>query len=330
MKHNTHIYLAAKAIEFTREGVSNTRDTDGDYLTSGKKASRRLKAKQRQRLLDMYEQFIVEASWAPDDILKDNKPFHIFKLFTDGEFPGHGLTNKQHYTIDHNVYYKLTGEDETVTYYKYAGGLPFRVDHIAQTIIEMSKLRNYNDRFTMPQIMYQLLLLSHYVVDGHVPMHCDLRDDPPTTSSQPHDSQTTGTNKPAGNYMENTAHGHLEKVWDDAVTPLALMQNIIPKTLADQRTNPTALSPAVDYTLDDCEKDGKIEPQEIPDRKLMQFMINVCIQGKIRCQQLFPINNPTQLNNAVLDATTRDIFADCIGNLMSIWEYIWDRSVIKY
>jgi hypothetical protein len=330
MKHNTHIYLAAKAIEFTREGVSNTRDTHGDYLTRGKKSSMRLKAKQRQRLLDMYEQYTAEASWAPDDILRDNKPFHIFKLFTNADFPGHGLTDKQQYTIDHNIYYKLSGEDETVIYYKYAGGLPFRVDHIAQTIIEMSKLRNYNDRFAMQQIMYQLLLLSHYIADAHVPMHCDLRDDPPTTGSQPHDSQTTGTNKPAGNYMQDTAHGHLEQLWDDAVTPLALNQNIIPKTLADQRTNRTALSVAVDFTLDDCERDGRIEPQEIADGELMQFMINVCIQSKIRCQRLFPINNPTQLHNPILEATTRDIFADCIGNLMSIWDYIWDRSVIRY
>ncbi len=330
MNHNTHIYLAAKAIEFTNEGVSNTRDAQGDYLTSGKKSSTRLKAKQRQRLLDMYKRYIIEASWAPDDILRDNQPFHIFKLFTDEDFPGHGLTDKQQYTIDHDIYYKLSGEDDAVVYYKYAGGLPFRVDHIAQTIIEMSKLRNYNDRFTMRQIVYQLLLLSHYVVDGHVPMHCDLRDDPPTTGSQPHDSQTTGTDKPDGDYMEKTAHSKWEKKWDDAVTPLALAQEIIPHTLADQRTTPIALSAAVDFTLDDCEKGSKIEPQEIPDGELMPFMINVCIQSKIRCQQLFPIDNPTQINSAIFEATTRDIFADCIGNLMSIWDYIWDRSVIRY
>lgn len=189
MKHNTHIYLAAKAIEFTKQSVDNVILTDGRYLTGSRKTKERNIAKERYRILKYYENLITEASWAPDDVLHDNDPYHIFKLFTDDEFPDHGLIDKTKF------------ERDNVIYYKFAGGLPYRVDHLAQQIIDMSKLRDYNDQFNLKQIMYNYLLLSHYIVDAHVPMHCDLRDDPPSRSRDTEPSRRSGIEKPRGKYM---------------------------------------------------------------------------------------------------------------------------------
>ena len=91
MKHNTHIYLAAKAIELARQSVDNMLDKKNNYIAGKKKTKERKAATQQQRILQYYQDLIEEASWAPDDILKDNDPNHIFKLFTSKEFPGHGL-----------------------------------------------------------------------------------------------------------------------------------------------------------------------------------------------------------------------------------------------
>ncbi|MDY6966450.1 MAG: hypothetical protein SVM80_10880 [Halobacteriota archaeon] len=309
MKHNTHIYLASKAIEFTYKSVDNMRYSNKRFIATSRKRRERYEATHRQRFLKYYQGFTEEATWAPDDVLSDNKPYHIFKLFTDEEFPGHILQNKKEVVKD------------GVTYYKYSGGLPFRVDHIAQSIIGMSKLREYNDQFSMGQIMYQYLLLSHYVADAHVPMHCDLRDDSPGLDIIDPNWKNK-TDKPRGRYLEKTAHSELEEIWDQAVMPVAIREEII-DPIKKVKFEETEYSDSITFDLDDCRKRGDIEVIAISDGDLMDFMIDVCIKSKIRCQKLFSIETPETRNDAILDEITREIFAECIGDLMSIWAYIW-------
>jgi len=313
MKHNTHIYLAAKAIEFTKQSVDNTVDGNGAHLTRYRKTRERNMATDRQRILRHYQDVITEASWAPDDVLHDNDPYHIFKLFTDDEFPSHGLIDKPKF------------ERDGVTYYKFAGGLPYRVDHLAQEIISMSKLREYNDRFDLKQIMYNYLLISHYVVDAHVPVHCDLRDDPPTKGRDTEPSRRRGSEKPSGKYMDKNAHTKLEKLWYDAVTPVAIREKIIVRSWDEDRVKDTKYSEYVSFCLDDCEKNQAVKVPIISPTGLMEFMINVCIKSKKRGRRLFPPADPKERNDDILAEITRELFADCIGNLMAVWRYIWTR-----
>ena len=313
MKHNTHIYLAAKAIELTKQSVDNTVLTDGRYLRGYRKGKERNRAKERYRILKYYEELITEASWAPDDVLHDNDPYHIFKLFTDDEFPEHGLTDKPKF------------ERDGVTYYKFAGGLPYRVDHLAQQIIDMSKLRDYNDQFELRQVMYGYLLLSHYIADAHVPMHCDLRDDPPSGGRDMEPSRRRGTEKPSGEYMDKKAHNKLEQLWDDAVTPIAIREETVPITWDKDRVRDTDYSELVAFSIDDCKKGQAIKVPVISGTKLMGFMIDVCIKSKERSRRLFPVENPKKRNDDILPEVTREIFADCIGNLMAVWRYMWER-----
>ncbi|OIP41788.1 MAG: hypothetical protein AUK47_05795 [Deltaproteobacteria bacterium CG2_30_63_29] len=91
----------------------------------------------------------------------------------------------------------------------------------------MAALREYNDQFTRRQLVYQMMLLSHYVVDAHVPMYCDLRDDPPSDTGGSQPSRRRGAGKPAGQTMKSTAHASLEDVWDAAATPVAVDEGIV-------------------------------------------------------------------------------------------------------
>ena len=314
MKHNTHIYLAAKAIDLTRAGVDNTFAGKRKYLKSYAKGKERRDAERRRRILAYYEDLITEATWAPDDVLKDNDPHHIFKLFTDEEFPDHGLEDKQ----------KI--EKDGVTYSKFAGGLPYKIDHNAQEIIAMAKLRDYNDQFELKQIMYKYLLISHYLADAHVPMHCDLRDDPPSKKKDTQPSRRHDSGKPKGKYMKSSAHGELEGIWDKAVTPVAIAEDIVPRIGVENEDEKTDLSEIVTFGFDDCKKGADVKVKIIPEGELMDFMVDVCIQSKKRGQRLFPLDNPEELNREILPEVTREIFADAIGNLMAVWRYIWTCS----
>ncbi|MDP6543870.1 MAG: hypothetical protein QGH60_07745 [Phycisphaerae bacterium] len=311
MKHNTHIYLAAKAIDLLKQSVDNTKKGDR-YLQRGDKTKARRTATELQRILRYHKHFILEASWAPDDILHDNDPFHIFKLFTDAEFPNHGLDDR--FLVDSGG----------VRYYRYGGGLPYRIDHIAQQIKAMALLREYNDQYTLRQMVYQYLLLSHYLADAHVPMHCDLRDDPPSDTSGSQPSRRRGSGKPAGEYMDKKAHAALEGVWDDAVTPVALKEGILPRSWVKEGVEETDLSDEVRFRLKDCLKGEDVKVKVIRSGGLMSFMVDVCLQSKRRGQQLFPLADPKTRNDQLLPEITRDIFADAIGNLMSVWLHIWN------
>lgn len=315
MKHNTHIYLAAKAIELTQQSVDNTIDEKGKYLIRGQKTKERIAAKERQRILQYYQDLIEEASWTPDDVLRDNNPFHIFKLFTTKEFPGHKLQNKPKF--------KKAGE----TYYRFSGGLPYRIDHIAQEIITMGKLRDYNDQYELQQIMYKYLLMSHYIADAHVPMHCDLRDDPPKQSPDSDPSRSTGSGKPRGKYMKSSAHGDLETIWDNAVTPVAIKEGIIHRDLIRQKVEETEYSEWVTFGLKDARKGKDIQVKLIAKNGLMDFMIDVCIESKKRGQRLFPVNDPKKRNNSILPEITHETFSHCIGNLIAVWRYIWMHTM---
>jgi len=315
VNHNTHIYLAAKAIELTKQSVDNLRDGRDNYVYGKEKRRERAAATHRQRLFQAHEHFIEEASWAPDDVLRDNKPFHIFKLFTDDEFPEHGLTDRQQFTRD------------GVTYYKFSGGLAFRVDHLARSIAAMWKLRDYNDQFSLKQILYQYLLMSHYVVDAHVPLHCDLRDDRPSDYRSSDPTRELKGSKPSGRYLGKKAHSNLESLWNDAVTYVAVRENILGETWKKECVEPNELVNAVTFTFDDCKRGGEISVVKIPEHGLMDFMIDICITSKIHSRRLFPVENPVERNDDILEEITREIFANCIGNLLSVWRYVWIHNL---
>ncbi len=303
MKHNTHIYLAAKGIEFLYEGLGNLR-----YATTDRKAlpktirKRRQEGKVLQRMLMHYQDMISEASWAPDDILCDKSKYHTFKLFTDREFP-----DSRKFAVEtHNKkYYRAEG----------GGGLPYKIDHLARVISDMDKLRKYNDRCSMNQIMYQFLMISHYIVDSHVPMHCDLRDDPP--------SKGNATKPKNGKYYSDAIHGEIEQMWEDAVNPVAIKEGIIKAKRKGDDKQAQDLSEQVRFNVTNDAHCDEIVPHVVPNNNLMKYMIDQCIETKESALRLFPVDDPFNWDRQVFHKMTREIFARTIGNLITVWIWIW-------
>ena len=309
MKHFTHMYLAAKAMDLTVRSVYNS----GRRQSRSAKIRERNSAKRRYEILNYYRDFIVEATWAPDDILHDNNPNHIFKLFAEDEFP----------LVDLTQFDAIEGKE--TMFYRFGGALPFRVDHLARNIVSMAKLRHYNDNFTLRQIMYQYVLLSHYIADAHVPMHCDLRDDPPSQGRHTDPSRKRGRDKPVGKYMKSSEHGRLEGMWEDAVLPLALEDDVIRRTFDKASYPRKSLTEAVSFTEADCNSGGEIRLTVLDESDIMDFMIDVCVRTKERSRRLYPVASPATRDDDVLAEVTRESFAECIGALNSVWRSIWIR-----
>jgi hypothetical protein len=305
MKHNTHIYIAAKGVEFLYEGLSNLRYAGSNRKVRSSTVSKlRQEGKILQRMLMHYQNMISEASWAPDDIIGDKYEYHTFKLFTEREFPDSGSFAKE---IHKGKYYRASG----------GGGLPYKVDHLARVISDMDKLRRYNDRCSMNQIMYQFLLVSHYIVDAHVPMHCDIRDDPPSAGDK--------TKPKNGNYYSDALHGEIEEEWEEAVIPVAIEEEIIKVKRKSDDAPQSELSKEIIFNVTNTKHCKEIKPFVIADNDLMKYMIDLCVRSKERALLLFPIDNPCNWNQQIFPKMTRQIFAQAIANLITVWIWIWDK-----
>ncbi|MDP8241147.1 MAG: hypothetical protein P9X24_18825 [Candidatus Hatepunaea meridiana] len=105
MKHSTHIYLAVKAVELLKRSVDNLHYSNNRVVASSRKSKERRAATELQRIFNYHLSMIREATWAPDDILHDNDPNHIFKLFTNEEFPNHGLEDVKQKIVRDGVIY---------------------------------------------------------------------------------------------------------------------------------------------------------------------------------------------------------------------------------
>lgn len=304
MKHNTHIYLAQKAIEFLYDACGNLYDLNENEIAGKRKRDTRAEAKMLQRLLQFHEHEVLEASWAPDDIVCDKAIYHTFKLFTKTDF-----TDAEAYALETHQY-----NGSTFYRAKQGGGLPFKIDHLAKLINDMIKLRKYNDAFSMKGIMYMMLMLSHYVIDAHVPMHCDLRDDSPKdwTPKQ-------------GKYYDDKYHGKLEKEWDVVTTEYAVESGCIDaeRNCDYKKTNGReVLKSKIAFDLKVKDHIDELKVYDIPNNKLMSFIIDVCIKSKERNGVIFG-KGEVKPNMEQFENLTREIYADCLGDLISIWLYIW-------
>jgi hypothetical protein len=306
MKHNTHIYLAKKGIEFLYDASNNLYTVESKPITGTTKTKLRAKAKKLQRLLNSHDHEVLEASWAPDDILNDKAVYHTFKLFTDADFSDAKQFVVEKYTLDNVDYYRA----------KQGGGLPFKIDHLAKIINDMVKLRQYNDIHSMRGIMYMMILLSHYVVDAHVPMHCDIRDDSPTNYTPKE-----------GKYYNDKYHDKLEEEWNLVTTEYAIATGSIDAERAldyEKVEGKDNLKKAVQFDLSNASHSQHLKVYNIENNQLMSFIINVCIRSKRYNTMIFPIG-ATEPDMSKFEELTRTIYAECIGDLISIWLYVWNN-----
>ena len=324
MKHNTHIYIASKAIEFLHDSVDNLRYSSGSAAASKTRTKVKQQATDLQRLLRYHQSSIVEAAWAPDDVLNDKSQYHTFKLFTADEFSKPEKYTSEYYERDKKKYYRISG----------SGGLPFKGDHLARIIADIVKLRAYNDHFSQKQIMYLYMMISHYVADAHVPMHCDLRDDPPRNANSKSEirnsKQENADSKseikkpgPVSRYYSESLHGQIEDLWDKACTPAAVAEKVLIADSFDDYDQENDLTPYVRFSLNNKNDLKLIRPYTLTDKSMMEFMVDICVQSKERSLKLFPINNPDKWDLEAFPGMTREIFAEAIGNLITIYLWMW-------
>jgi hypothetical protein len=121
---------------------------------------------------------VVQGAWYPDEVIKDMATSHVLKLtpLSDSDVKFKILPNTYM-----NYQYGKTSPVRSMSFTIEKGdNLPDRCDAIAHSVVDHLKLQEHEEKGSPVspsdnQIALLLFMLSHYVADAHMPLHCDSR-----------------------------------------------------------------------------------------------------------------------------------------------------------
>ncbi|MFA5014163.1 MAG: hypothetical protein WC549_01290 [Actinomycetota bacterium] len=194
MKQRAHAWAALRALKI---------------LDDSKKAPKLVE------LLSYYLSDVWEGAWLPDTLIVHMGYGHIFKMDDNSKFIGFKAKAKRAKVPYQKLKSMLKGKRLCLEYIKnskvlnkhywsYEGHLPNKVIALSQTAGDMLKMADYpiafyvkkekpkgytgflteksikdlslSPNFSARHIALTFFILSHYICDCHMPLHCDLRD----------------------------------------------------------------------------------------------------------------------------------------------------------
>ncbi len=145
-----------------------------------------------------YRDFVIEGSWYPDEVFKDMATSHVIKYR-----PAPGSEAREFKKLPRTMKLYTLGQKSDLYKKQFtieSGNCADRCESIAHSIIDNFKILRMEDRgcpltTTNNHIAMRFFILSHYIADCHMPLHCDCR------------SFSSGAN----------IHGFIESEWDKQV-----------------------------------------------------------------------------------------------------------------
>jgi hypothetical protein len=184
MKQYTHAWLAFMAMKrLEKTELSKNYRKSADSLV---------------RWFKNNKDFVVQGAWYPDSVIKDMATSHILKYEPDANSRFNNFRKLP-------STYNLQKIGKVSEFYKkpysiVKGNLPDRCEAIAHAIIDNLKMQESEDKGspispTDNHVATLFFMLSHYIADAHMPLHCDSR------------AFSDGSN----------IHAHIEHEWDEMV-----------------------------------------------------------------------------------------------------------------
>lgn len=185
MKKFTHAWLAFMAIKRLENVIIDDKSKAED-------------AKSLVKWFKNYRDYVIDGSWYPDLIFKDMATSHIIKYTPDPESADHSFKKLPDTIIMYEQGKESPLYDKPFTID--GGNLADRCEAISHDIVDNLKMLHTEEKGcpispTNNHIAMRFFILSHYVADCHMPLHCDSR------------SFSSG----------DDIHGYIEKQWDNMI-----------------------------------------------------------------------------------------------------------------
>jgi hypothetical protein len=309
MKQYTHGWLAHAAI----------RRLDRVNLP----AKYRPAARELVRWFRMNDDGVVQGAWCPDSVYHDNGTGHVLKLA-----PAASGTNRFKNLPGNYLVAGLTADSPLRRRsFKVAKGtnLPDRCEAIAHSIVDHLKMQWVEDKGsavapTHNQLALLLFALSHYVADGHVPFHCDVR------------SFSSAAN----------VHGRVEGEWEHLVETTYRIDADKQRFRLDPNGDPLRdRAGDAEYRGSWLEKvDASLEARPwlttwgSGNGNVWDFMSAICQHSYLLSHQFIPshldetsvgADDYKDVGTTTFDEMSEAVLADAADSIARIWLRVWHR-----
>lgn len=325
MKKYTHAWLALKALECLeakKGSFGPEREATADRLLD---------------FLGDYPDTFVRGAWFPDSVIRDNvaKGAHTWKYILNTA----GGRTVPYRPPEHNQCLPaVRGElEKKVELVEAVSGLPDRCEALSQAIRDMVLITNKTKpgdvvAFNNSQVALLMLMLSHYVCDAHVPVHCDARD----------------------LYDPSKVHPDLEAYWE---TEIRKHYRVSTKTQQfdldelgrlQRRSTATAYAGSVLEQADALIAQAQWQANPAgtaqwwaylgpTNRNIWDYLVGVCLVSFHLSLRMFPDASPYREKYHTIDIMqdaalrgnvvtfTPAILADAIMSVALIWLATWER-----
>jgi len=304
MKKYTHAWLALMAIK--RLQYANIPEKVKDDATS------------LVKWFKNYRDFVISGSWYPDEVFKDMATSHIIKYRPDEKSTDHSFRTMPKTLRCYQMGLESALYDTPFTIE--TGNLADRCESFAHSIIDSLKMLETEDKGSpispsCNHIATRFFILSHYIADCHMPLHCDAR----AFSS------------------DDNIHGFIESEWDKQVSKSYSIDKDNERFFYDPEGYPlksdiTELMKAVEYELASREF---IFDWGTGNNNTWDYMSGVSQYSYLLAYTMIPRQydntNLTKAGFKELDAWkkfdeySKDILADAIESISRVWLHAWVR-----
>jgi hypothetical protein len=324
MKKFSHAWLALMAIK---------------RLDNNKQALGEVDLKHAESLIFWFQNHkddIVQGAWFPDELIKDMADNHVLKFAPSSQAPPNTVSYppEKFRPLPKEYLIFQCGKDSSVRQQAFnvvdpKDNLPDRCESLAESVIDHLKVLQHTEKGspvspTSNQVALWLFMLSHYIADAHVPVHCDAR------------KFSEGEN----------IHGEMEKVWDDEIkkyyrlnaqkTRFLYDVDGYPATFKDVAADPSYQQSFLKAVADELAK-RKLDFSFGGDNKnVWDFMNAVCHSSYLVSYRFFPPQygpdsvNKNNWQNLALPAlsihqVSTAVLADAIDSICRVWFRVWRR-----
>jgi hypothetical protein len=312
MKKFTHAWLAFMAIKRLEE--TKLSDTDRRY------------ANNLIRWFKNHKDGVTQGAWYPDSVIKDMANSHVLKLTPSDE--AENKFKRLPRTYFNHQYGKTTPLRNKSFIVERDDNLPDRCEAIAHSVIDHLKMQESEDKGspvspTDNQIALLLFMLSHYVADAHMPLHCDSR------------GFSEGMN----------LHGYIEGKWDGMIRRYYLIDEGNDRFFYDPDGYPLRelrdSSRDHEYqssylkTVDDLLRDRKfVISWGAGNSNVWDFMSAICQYSYLLSYRFIPeqydhtnvtLTNWQSLGSISFDDFSVAVLSDAIDSIARVWFRVWRR-----
>jgi len=311
MKQFSHAWLAFKAVERLEKTALAYED--------------RLYANELIRWLWHHRDGVIKGAWYPDMVIKDMATSHVLKFTptAQGETAFRNLPNTCQVTafVDQS-----SVRDQPYQKVDAADNLPERCEALAHSVIDNMKMREKEDRGspispTDNHIATRLFMLSHYIADAHMPLHCDGRKFS----------------------KHSDIHAEIESDWDKEIRKHFKLDLINERFFYNPDGYP--LRTKTDYSQTFLKRvDDGLATRAFStgygsdNHNVLTYMLAVCQNSYLLSYSFFPPgydetnvnkNNWKSLPGQLLDfdRLSEVVFNDAIDAIARVWFRVWRRYV---